>query len=59
MPNDNQTKIEEIMEIADEILTEWERDFMESISQRDPDSLTEKQQNVLDKIYDKACRSPY
>lgn len=45
--------IEDIDEVADEILSDWEKDFMRSISDR-VDSfkdLTERQEGVLRRIY--------
>jgi len=56
---DNATKIKEIMEIADEILNEWEFNFMQSIGRRHPENMTHGQQVKLDEIYQKACESPY
>ena len=56
---DNETKIREIMEVADEVLTEWEFNFMQSIGRRHPENLTVGMQDKLDEIYEKVCRSPY
>ena len=58
---DIRTMIEEINEIASEICTEWEYDFMESITEQfeERGTLTEKQQEVLGRIYKKACDSPH
>ena len=58
----NREKIEEIMEVADQVLSNWERDFCEDISRKSEyilNSLTEKQQDVLDRIYQKVCNSPF
>lgn len=53
--------IEEINEVAEEICTEWEYEFMESISEQyeERGSLSDKQEEVLERIYEKACNSPY
>jgi len=58
---DTRTKIEEINEIAEKICTEWEYEFMESITEQyeERGSLTEKQEDILNRIYKKACESPY
>ena len=55
------TMIEEINEIIEKICTEWEYDFMESITEQFDSRgiLTEKQQEILERIYKKACESPY
>ena len=58
----NREKIEEIMEVADQVLSNWERDFCEDINRKSEyilNSLTEKQQDVLDRIYKKVCNSPF
>lgn len=51
-------KVYEIMEIATEICTEWECEFLESIRDQlaDKRELSSKQKKVLDKLYEKACR---
>jgi len=58
---DVRTMLEEVNEVASEICTQWEYDFMESITEQfeDRGTLTEKQQLTLEKIYRKACESPY
>jgi hypothetical protein len=57
--SDTRTKIEEINDIAEKICTEWEYDFMESITEQfeERGSLTEKQEDILNRIYKKAKRS--
>ena len=56
----NQQKVEEIMEVANDVLNGWEIDFMENISDADDvEKLSEKQQKKLDQIYDKVCASPF
>ena len=50
-------KIEEIAEIADKILNEWEINFIESVSDRE--FLTQPQKDIIDKLYQRACESPY
>ena len=59
--SDIRTMIEEINDISEKICTEWEYDFMESITEQfdSRGTLTEKQQEILEKIYKKACESPY
>jgi len=53
--------IEEINDIAEKICTEWEYDFMGSITEQfdSRGTLTDKQQEILERIYKKACESPY
>ena len=49
---------EEIAEVAYEVCTEWEAEFIESIEARaKAGTLTERQQKTLVRIYEKACRS--
>ena len=51
---------EEIMEVSDKICSEWEIDFLESIKPRvEGGMLSLKQQDVLTRIYKKACDSRY
>ena len=50
-------KIQEIAEIADKILNEWEINFIESVSERD--FLTQPQKDIINKLYQRACESPY
>jgi len=58
---DVRTMIEEINDIAEKICTEWEYDFMGSITEQfdSRGTLTDKQQEILERIYKKACESPY
>lgn len=58
---DIRTMIQEINDVTEEICTEWEYEFMESITEQfeTRGSLTEKQEDVLRRIYKKACESPY
>ena len=56
---DIKTMIEEILEVSDEICNEWEIDFMENISNQDPYVLSDAQVRVVERIYKKACNSPY
>ena len=53
--------IEEIMEVSDLICSPWEIDFMESIKGYIErfGILTDKQRETLERIYQKACDSPY
>ncbi len=55
---DDQTKLREIAEISEKICTPWEQDFIESLLEWEGD-FTDKQRDVLSRIYEKACRSPY
>jgi hypothetical protein len=58
-------KIEEVMEVLDKLyeeayINEWEYSFMESVSDSiGPPSLSPKQQEVLNEIYETACKSPF
>ena len=57
---DNRTKITEIIEVADECLSAWERGFIEKLSEMtDVGHLTDKQTAKLAQIYQKVCDSPY
>lgn len=54
------TKVEAILELEDG-LTEWEVGFVEDLSRRDDDldggyDLSERQEEVLNRIYEKKCR---
>jgi hypothetical protein len=56
----NKKMIDEIKEVANDVLNGWEIDFIESVSEKDDvEKLTEKQQACLDKIYQKVCDSPF
>jgi hypothetical protein len=57
----NRRKIDEIREVEDEILNEWELAFIKAVDTADElgRDLSEKQQACLDRLYEKACRSPY
>jgi hypothetical protein len=48
----------EIAEVYEEVCSEWEINFVDSLLDWDGD-FTEKQKAVLEKIYDKVCESPY
>jgi hypothetical protein len=51
---------EEIAEVAYEVCTEWEAGFIESIEDRaKAGTLTERQREILIRIYQKACRSEH
>jgi hypothetical protein len=54
-------KVEEIQEIADEICTSWEIDFLESLREQlaDGRKISERQEETLERIYKKAVDSPY
>jgi len=49
-------KVKEIAEIAGEICTEWEIAFLDDMQTWTGDP-TEKQQAVIDRLYEKACAS--
>ena len=53
--------IEEINEVAEDVCSEWEYSFMESITEQfeERGSLSEKQEEILERIYKKACDSDY
>lgn len=58
----NRKKVDEIVEVADEALNDWERSFIEKLNDYDDDqlnNLTDKQQVKLDQIYEKVCDSPF
>ena len=52
---------QEVDEVSDVICTPWEIDFLESIGTRlaAGGELTPPQRDVLERIYDKACKSAY
>ena len=56
-------KIEEILEVADKCLTEWECKFISGISivMHSDKAWTpsKRQEVVIEQLYEKACRSPY
>ena len=55
------TKVEECLEVAPEVCTEWEIDFLESVEvqMEDGRSMSDKQEELIDRIYKKVCQSPY
>lgn len=63
MPSEtsNETMIEESLEVASEVLSEWEYDFLESIKKvvDAGRSLTENQERKLHQIYQKVCESSH
>ena len=55
-------KLEEISEVKRQLfdggyINQWEYDFCRDVMKRD--TLSDKQKDVIDRIYDKACKSPY
>ena len=54
--DDYRQKVEEIAEVANELCTEWEINFIESVQEWTGD-FTDKQKAVIDRIYEKACAS--
>lgn len=54
---DHQTMVEEIAEVADEVLSEWEIGFIEDMTGKA--AFSEKQKAVIERIYGKVCDSPY
>jgi hypothetical protein len=60
MPKSHETMYQEICEVSDEICSEWEIDFLDSIEPRVlRGDLSEKQIAVLERIYEKACKSRF
>lgn len=55
---DYKKKVEEIIEIAQQVCSEWEFNFIESVDEQEFD-YTEKQKKIIDRIYERACESPY
>ena len=53
--------VQEIIEVAEEALTEWEVDFIGSIESQlsQGRELSERQEEALEKIYNKVCAGPY
>ena len=54
-------QLEEIMEVASDICNEWECNFLESVQEQlqNGRELSSKQLDTLERIYQKACNSPY
>jgi len=55
-------KVEEIIEVYEDVCNSWECGFMESVRDRlitDGRELTDDQRKTLDKIYEKVCNSSY
>ena len=57
MPTSVDCKVSETIEVAEQICSEWEQDFLYSLQDQlnRGRTLSEKQLNLLDKLYDKAC----
>lgn len=55
---DHRQKVAESQEVANQVLTQWECDFLDSMDAW-KGAFTEKQKEVIDKIYKKVCESPY
>ena len=61
MPNkpiSDRQKVKEIAEIADKICNEWEINFIENMKTW-RGSYTSGQRETIDKLYKRACDSPY
>lgn len=58
MPKTYKEKVEEITEIVEKICSEWEMEFLESMEEWKGE-YTEKQKAVIDRLYQRACESPY
>jgi len=55
----NRMKVEECLEI-EHYFNDWEIEFLQGLNEKPSlDRLTELQQNKLNQIYDRACKSPY
>lgn len=55
-------KVVEIHEISDKICNDWEARFIQNMitwAAETDDDFTDKQKAVIDKLYEKACSSPY
>lgn len=51
---------EEVLEVSDRVCNEWEIDFLESIARRAREErLSDRQAEILEGIYRKACASPW
>lgn len=55
---DHGTMISEIIEVASDALNEWECHFMESIQERSR-ALTDRQADMLERLYAKVCGGPH
>ena len=56
--DDLRQMVEEIGEVIDKIGTQWECEFIDSMDSWG-DDYTEKQEEIIRKLYKKACDSPY
>jgi len=52
-------KIEEIAEIINKMGNEWECKFIKDMQKRKHDPFSPKQQAQINRLYEKACQSPY
>ena len=54
-------KVGEIWEVADKICNEWEYGFMENIVGvvSEGKTLSEGRLIIIDRLFEKACKSPY
>ena len=61
MPLTELEMTDEIIEIADEICSEWECEFLESIREQlvNGRELSPKQKDILERLYEKACSSDH
>ena len=55
---DHRQKVKECQEVAAKCCTQWECDFLDSMDEWEGD-FTEKQKAIIDRIYEKVCKSPY
>ncbi len=51
-------KVEEIEEVISKIGNQWECEFIDDMTTWDGEH-TDKQKAVIDRLYEKACKSPY
>ena len=57
-PPDYHTQVEEIAEVIEDIGNSWECDFIADMLDWTGD-FTDKQKDVIDRLYKRACESPY
>jgi hypothetical protein len=56
----HETMYQEIVEVSDKVCSVWEIDFLDSIEPRIlRETLSDKQKAILERIYDKVCKSHF
>lgn len=57
---DLRRKVQETSDVMDKICTDWECDFLNDMMKRQSHlPYSDKQAAIINKLYEKACNSPY